>query len=160
MLVTLLTKATTLKPDLPVFAPDFQARAHSTASTTTNPQHPLNGKVQMHQTQQTENTTAPTAIGPPSRPAEPTYQASGGASSYPAGSQPNYPAQAAPSEVVPEGHPERYPLPGQGLMKNLPSEQEDLQWLVEDDDRYGVFTHMHLVDPQAANTGLNGGQMQ
>jgi hypothetical protein len=159
MLVTLLTKATTLKPDLPVFAPDFQARAHSAASTTTNPQNPLNGNGQMHQTQQSQNTTARAAIGQPNRPAEPTYQASGGAPSYPAGNQPDYFAQAAP-EVVPEGHPERYPLPGQGLMKTLPPEQEDLQWLVEDDDRYGVFTHMHLVDPQAANTGLNGGQMQ
>lgn len=43
-------------------------------------------------------------------------------------------------------------------MRTLPPEQEDLQWLVEDDDRYGVFSHMYQVDPRAAavNAGMNG----
>lgn len=54
-------------------------------------------------------------------------------------------------------HPPTYPRPGQGLMKTLPPEQEDLQWLVEDEDRFGVFSHMYQVDAQAANGGLNGG---
>ena len=42
-------------------------------------------------------------------------------------------------------------------MKTLPPEQDDLQWLVEEDDRFGVFSHMYQVDAQAANAGLNGG---
>lgn len=42
-------------------------------------------------------------------------------------------------------------------MKTLPPEQEDLQWLVDDDERYGTFSHMYQVDPQAASAGLNGG---
>ncbi len=42
-------------------------------------------------------------------------------------------------------------------MRTLPPEQEDLQWLVDDDDRYGVFTHMYQVDSRAANEGMGGG---
>jgi hypothetical protein len=158
MLVTLLTKATTLKPDLPMFAPDFQARAHSTASVPNTTRNASNGNGHAHPHQQSQDTNP----GAQSQPTQASYQASASTASYSAGDPSTYPTQATPTapEVVPEGHPERYPLPGQGLMKTLPPEQEDLQWLVEDDDRYGVFTHMHLVDPQAANTGLNGGQRQ
>ena len=53
-------------------------------------------------------------------------------------------------------HPPTYPRPGHGLMSTLPPEQEDLQWLVEDHDKYGVFTHMYQVDSQAANGGMSG----
>ena len=57
----------------------------------------------------------------------------------------------------PNVHPPNYPRPGHGLMRTLPPEQEDLQWLVDDDDRFGVFSHMYQVDPRAANAGMNGG---
>ena len=53
MLVTLLTKATTLKPDLPVFAPDFHARA---APSTAGAPADTNG----HSQSQTVNAVAPT----------------------------------------------------------------------------------------------------
>ena len=42
-------------------------------------------------------------------------------------------------------------------MRTLPPEQEDLQWLVDEDDKYGVFSHVYQVDSQAANAGMNGG---
>lgn len=53
-------------------------------------------------------------------------------------------------------HPPTYPRPGHGLMRTLPPEQEDLQWLVEDDAKFGVFTHVYQVDANAANSGLKG----
>lgn len=59
-------------------------------------------------------------------------------------------------EPVPDEHPPHYPRPGYGLMRELPPESEDLHWLVDDEDKYGVFTHMYQVDPQAADAGLNG----
>lgn len=54
-------------------------------------------------------------------------------------------------------HPPTYPRPGQGLMKTLPPEQEDLRWLVEEDSKFGAFNHMYQVDARTANNGLNGG---
>lgn len=39
-------------------------------------------------------------------------------------------------------------------MKSLPLEQEDLQWLMEDDDRFGVFTHLY----QAGSGAQEGGE--
>ena len=93
---------------------------------------------------------APTPMAP-QRP----VHASMGAPNYNA----NYMSQAQ-NEYIPEGHPENYPRPGHGLMRTLPTEQEDLQWLVDDDDRFGVFSHMYQVDPQAANAGMNGGMGQ
>lgn len=53
-------------------------------------------------------------------------------------------------------HPPTYPRPGHGLMSTLPPEQEDLQWLVEDDTRFGVFSHVYRVDANAADSGLKG----
>lgn len=53
-------------------------------------------------------------------------------------------------------HPPTYPRPGHGLMSTLPPEQEDLQWLVEDDTRFGVFSHVYQVDANAAESGLKG----
>lgn len=57
-------------------------------------------------------------------------------------------------------HPPTYPRPGFGLMRQLPPDREDLQWLVEDDDKYGVFTHMYQVDSQAANGAAQDGSDQ
>jgi hypothetical protein len=44
-------------------------------------------------------------------------------------------------------------------MRTLPPEQDDLQWLVDEDDKFGVFSHVYQVDSQAANAGMNGGGM-
>lgn len=154
MLVTLLTKATTLKPDLPVFAPDFQARSASNAAAPAAPSSsaaPTNGHAHPSAASQISYNTAPNPQATIQRPPQHS-QASTGAPHY--GSYyVNHPQQ----EYVPEGHPVNYPRPGHGLMRTLPPEQEDLQWLVDDDDRYGVFSHMYQVDPQAANAGMNGG---
>ena len=72
----------------------------------------------------------------------------------------NFATQAEEQGYGPLEHPPNYPRPGQGLMRTLPPEQEDLQWLVDDDDRFGVFSHMYQVDSQAANAGMNGGMGQ
>ena len=60
-----------------------------------------------------------------------------------------------PRYPVPDEHPAHYVRPGQGLMRNLPPEQEDSQYLV-DDDRYQVFSHYH-VDPQGASGSVGQG---
>lgn len=76
-----------------------------------------------------------------------------------AGASYTAPPQPQQEEYVPEDHPANYPRPGYGLMRTLPPEQEDLQWLVDEDDKYGVFSHVYQVDSQAANAGMNGGGM-
>ena len=157
MLVTLLTKATTLHPDLPVFAPDFHARIASDGATvgvekTKQPSanghaHPMAAQPEPTFAPQTffgSNTTQ--AI--PGTTAEAALNTLGG-TTFPGGA-------TAAADYVPEEHPPNYPRPGYGLMKTLPPEQEDLQWLVDADDRYGVFTHMYQVDPHAASAGMNG----
>jgi len=156
MLVTLLTKATTLRPDLPLFAPDFQARAAPSTNTPV--------------AQEAESKPSTNGHGHPP-PMQPT--ASAAANITTTMLQPTSPAAAASARNTTSGasfdetmgeeadaypdHPPTYPRPGYGLMKTLPPEQEDLQWLVEDDNRFGVFSHMYQVDQQAANGGLDDG---
>jgi len=60
-------------------------------------------------------------------------------------------------EYGPDEHPAHYPRPGQGLMKTLPPEQDDSHYLVDDDNRYGDFSHIYQADPHAANAGLSVG---
>lgn len=140
MLVTLLTRATTLKPDLPLFGPDFEARASTsgTAGGTTQPA-PTNGH--------------PPAVPPPEipQPAPPRQ--------YPPTMPTNQmqPYAEDPRYPVPHEHPAHYVRPGQGLMRNLPPEHQDSHYLV-DDDKYQAFSHYHLA-PQASLGGRsNGGQ--
>ncbi|KAK5169518.1 uncharacterized protein LTR77_005494 [Saxophila tyrrhenica] len=153
MLVTLLTKATTLHPELPVFAPDFQARATATENTAipaAQPEVASNGHAHPPSMTQTSSMGAP---NPAPNPApRQSFQATAGAPNY----QSNF-MSAPTNDFVPEGHPPNYPRPGHGLMRTLPPEQEDLQWLVEDDDRYGAFSHYYQANPSAANASLNGG---
>lgn len=40
-------------------------------------------------------------------------------------------------------HPRHYPRPGQGLMNELHPEQNDLHYLVDDENSKGVFTHVY-----------------
>lgn len=143
--MTLLTKATTLKPDLPVFAPAFHARAAPRAPS--EPQ-PTNGHAQPQPVYQASmaSHTVPVAAAP--QPVAPT---TAGAS---------YAAPPQQEEYVPEDHPANYPRPGYGLMRTLPPEQEDLQWLVDEDDRFGVFSHVYQVDSHAASAGMNTGMGQ
>lgn len=119
MLVTLLTKATNLKPDLPLFPPDFRTKQQ----TSTNGTHAESGSSNAN----ASGSTAPTSTLPQRQP-QLTQEEEG---------------------YGPDVHPPNYPRPGQGLMKTLPPEHEDLQWLVEDDDKYGVFTHLYRTNPTA-----------
>ncbi|KAF2165805.1 hypothetical protein M409DRAFT_24092 [Zasmidium cellare ATCC 36951] len=129
MLVTLMTKATTLQPDLPVFEPAFKNKIAN--SMTNGHSH-----------------TAPTSDA--AAPQQPVISAP-----PPLQPQHAHPPVADDANYGPEVHPPNYPRPGQGLMKSLPPEQEDLQWLVEDDDRFGVFTHLYQADATAG--AANGG---
>lgn len=155
LLVTLLTKATTLKPDLPVFAPDFQARAASNVDQThlaQSVQRPSNGHANPQSSAHISNIASVQQA--PQQSVQMSYQAIGGAQSY------QQPFTNAPAnDFVPEGHPQNYPRPGYGLMRTLPPEQEDLQWLVED-DRYGVFNHYYQPDQHTVNAGVGGGDAQ
>ncbi|KAK5135232.1 hypothetical protein LTR08_005482 [Meristemomyces frigidus] len=159
MLVTLLTRATTLRPDLPLFAPDFQAEAGAASGGAATPP-------QQATLQPSPNGHAHPPSVEPAVPA-PTFTAPSAPQTQPA------PTIVEESADVPDAgfvdnidedendgyddHPPTYPRPGHGLMKTMPPEQDDLQWLVEEDDRFGVFTHMYQVDAQAANGGLSGG---
>ncbi|CAK4030476.1 SWM histone demethylase complex subunit phf1 [Lecanosticta acicola] len=124
MLITLLTKATTLKPDLPLFPPKFKAQLQQTASASTNGH-------------------ASSSMAPPAPP-------------------PHHGISRPPpdeEEYDEDVHPPNYPRPGQGLLSTLPPEQEDLQWLVENDDKHGVFTHIYQDDKtiqKAVATGSVG----
>ena len=142
LLVTLLTKATTLKPDLPVFAPDFHARA---APTVLSEPQATNGHMLPQPTYQASMASHSMPIAAAPQPMPPTTV---GAS---------YTAPLQQEEYVPEDHPANYPRPGYGLMRTLPPEQEDLQWLVDEDDKFGVFSHVYQVDSHAANAGMNAG---
>ncbi|EMC92592.1 hypothetical protein BAUCODRAFT_125577 [Baudoinia panamericana UAMH 10762] len=141
MLVTLLTKATTLHPDLPLFAPNFHVRSTSSVQPGANG-HAHPAPAQAHPTTSSYTQS--------NMPRAASQQASAGA---------QYAAPPAPRVEfpVPDGHPPNYPRPGYGLMSTLPRASEDLHWLVDEEDRYGVFSHFHQVDPRAATAGLNGG---
>lgn len=132
MLVTLMTKATTLQPDLPVFEPAFRNKI---ANSMTN------GHSHKASTSESAAPQQPVASVLPKQP------------------QHAHPPVADVANYPPETHPSNYPRPGQGLMKSLPPEQEDLQWLVDDDDRFGVFTHLYQADPttSAGAQQANGG---
>ena len=151
--MTLLTKATTLKPDLPMFALNFQARAGPTANAapTVIPALPAaNGHAHPPASSQ-PSTIAPTETTLPTAPPPAIHTTTGLANAT------TDFVDNADEGYGPEEHPAHYPRPGQGLMRTLPPEQEDLQWLVDDDDRFGVFSHMYQVDPHAASSGMNGG---
>ena len=153
MLVTLLTKATTLQTDLPVFSQDF-VKATQPIPFAANPIKP----------------NEPTTKTVPNKPPFVYTNVSGVVRESPTNQFApaialDYAAPAPPGSLddnddEPEGygadvHPPSYPRPGQGLMKTLPPEQEDLQWLVDDDDRYGVFTHLYQSDPAMTNPGMS-----
>nr|OQO16100.1 hypothetical protein B0A51_17066 [Rachicladosporium sp. CCFEE 5018] len=144
LLVTLLTKATSLRPDLPVFEPSFVAKAVSTPTTistdTNSHGHPA---------------TAPsTAIGP--KPKPPVFQ-------------PSAPPPQQSSMIIhdmndddddgygSDTHPSHYPRPGQGFMSTLPPESEDLHFLVDDESSRGVFTHLYQAGTGAENEATSAG---
>ena len=56
----------------------------------------------------------------------------------------------------PDTHPPNYPRPGQGLMSTLPPESEDLHYLVEDEDKHNVFTHIYKNDVATATSQNSG----
>ena len=136
MLVTLLTKATTLKPDLPVFAPDFQARLSTTLPVKTS----VSGTTQ-------SASVAHTQIGPDAvlGASQPIKAAPTPAAVMVSATNTIVPGQTrvVEEEVVPAEHPPNYPRPGYGLMQTLPPEQEDPEYLVDDDDKSGTFTHLY-----------------
>ncbi|KAK6441412.1 hypothetical protein LTR95_002360 [Oleoguttula sp. CCFEE 5521] len=143
LLVTLLTKATTLQPDLPVFEPSFVAKAvptPATISTDTNGHgHPA---------------TAPgTSIAPKPRP--PVFQ--------PSAPQPQqstmiiHDMNNSDDGYGSDTHPSHYPRPGQGFMSTLPPESEDLHFLVDDESSRGVFTHLYQAGTGAENGATSAG---
>lgn len=138
-LVTLLVTATTQNHDLPLFDPKFKALLANGIATT-------NG-----------TSNASISMPPPPHPHAHAHHATAGASPWANGSPFARPAPAADDAAYTDDvHPPNYPRPGQGLMSTLPPETgEELQWLVDDDDKYGVFTHIYQ-DPMAASAGASG----
>lgn len=154
MLITLLTKVTTLHPELPLFAPSFKASldtstsegapadASSANTAASLPSAPTNGAVR-----------DPYAAAMPPPPPQPSFGQSQASSSKAGSSKP--PAEAPEEYYGPDVHPTKYPRPGQGLMSTLPPDKDDLQWLVED-DKFGVFTHLYQPDPTITDATATG----
>ncbi|KAM3421841.1 SWM histone demethylase complex subunit phf1 [Cercospora zeina] len=149
LLVTLLVKATTFRPDLPVFDPKFkelvatsQSNGHleGTAAPTS-----LSGKESVHENSQAGG-AAPTATASAARAtaAPESTISTTRPNSIPQSRRPDSTGPAPDDATYTDDiHPENYPRPGQGLMSTLPPETEDLEWLVDDDDKNGVFTHLY-----------------
>ena len=136
MLVTLLTKATTLQPDLPVFDPTFQPKTNTQSTIV---KRPATNSHAHPPTQQIPNSTPSATI-----PAPPDFSAT----------------IIRDMEDSEDGygsdeHPSHYPRPGQGFMATLPPDKEDEHYLVDEDNSRQVFTHIYQVDPKAANAGLS-----
>ncbi|KAF7197620.1 SWM histone demethylase complex subunit phf1 [Pseudocercospora fuligena] len=139
-LATLLVRATTQKPDLAMFDPKFRATLSNGNASSSNGM-----------------SSASMSMPPPPNPHTRSDQATTGASPWANGSpyarNPPVPDDTTYTDDV---HPSNYPRPGQGLMSTLPPETgEELQWLVDDDDKYGVFTHIYQ-DPAAAGVATTG----
>lgn len=155
MLITLLTRITTLHPELPVFAPSFKASINSSASgeasINAGPGQapapilsaPING--------------SPRDPYASSMPPPPLQSSLGQPQAYPskAGAPTKVPAEAPEEYYGPDVHPTKYPRPGQGLMSTLPPDKDDLQWLVED-DKFGVFTHLYQPDATITDATATG----
>ncbi|KAF2487561.1 hypothetical protein BDY17DRAFT_289198 [Neohortaea acidophila] len=155
MLVTLLIRATTLKPDLPLFPPDFQARTGSIGQIAQHqgPSIGANGHTHpgaaSHPAQISHSMPTPTAYPQQSHYAMPQhYQPATAGATHMQPQQQHYMQHYPQHHYGPEVHPPNYPRPGHGLMRTLPAAHEDMQWLVDDGDRYGVFSHMYQVNPQ------------
>ena len=124
MLVDLLTRATTLKPDLPLFPPDFQANSGAPQSSPCTDHHldkVAIAELASHYVEMASQLLKGTK----------TTQ-----------------SEDHRTGILAD-HPPHYPRPGEGLMKTLPPEQDDLQGLVDDNDRDGVFSHFYRADEQA-----------
>ncbi|KAK6432262.1 hypothetical protein LTR95_011566 [Oleoguttula sp. CCFEE 5521] len=136
LLVTLLTRATTLQPDLPMFEPSFVAKAVPAPSTrppdTNGHGHPA----------------APKPTPPLFSPSGPQAEQSRMVVHDMNDSDDGYGSDT---------HPSHYPRPGQGLMSMLPPESEDLHFLVDDESSRGVFTHLYQARTGAENGATSAG---
>jgi len=130
--------------DLPVFGPEFQARITNDVAESIAVQPKSNGHAHPPAAQPAITAPARPSVGPQTTPT------TAGASFV------DNAGDGEEEGFGPDEHPPNYPRPGQGLMRTLPPEQEDLQWLVDDEDRFGVFSHIYQVDPSAANGTARG----
>lgn len=138
-MITLLTKITTMHPDLPVFAPSFRASHEGAAAAGAS-----NNAASIPSTSANGAVRDPYASAMPPPPPQPSFGQAHASSSNAGPSK--APTEATESYYGPDVHPTKYPRPGQGLMSTLPPDKDDLQWLVED-DKFGVFTHLYQPDP-------------
>jgi hypothetical protein len=130
MLVDLLMRAMTLRPDLPLFTPEFKAAVDS------------------HKTSTAPGIVAAESVPHPAPPSYPPVQSSADVaklSSQGAGHR-THGSESDEKELSDDDsptHPAHYPAPGQGLMSTL-KDRHDLQWLVDPDDaKNGVYTHVY-----------------
>nr|POF18541.1 swm histone demethylase complex subunit phf1 [Quercus suber] len=140
LLVRLLTRVTSLQPSLPVFSPEFKFQGAGAPETTVPS---TNG----HSQSQPESSLKPSNI-PPTVSLD-IDSALGAEESDDEGED---------NDLGPAEHPANYPRPGYGLMRTLPPEQDDQQWLVDDEDRNEVFTHVYRADATVANMNDRSGK--
>jgi len=165
ILVSLLLRASTKHPDIPIFAPS--SRPKSSHHTSKAPSQPF---LSNPPSTAPQNGFAPPSQ-PPTNPAQPQFQPPPSAQTTAVGPQrpPDlqtdengdyytetigtvyYYDDGTTEEAAPAHH---FPRPGHGLAKTLPPEQDDIQWLV--DDNFEVYSHIYQTDAKEANEALFG----
>lgn len=127
-------RANKLRPDLPLYPPGSQLKPLPTGLTALLQGPQLNGYANQHDSSDDEDENdeaedgdrAPHTIRPPDSP-----------------------------PLDPDDPAVNYPKQGHGLARNLPPEQDDLEWMV--DDNCEVYEHIHLTDQGAATKALFDG---
>jgi len=146
-LVSLLIRASNLRPDLPIIA----SNARPAGLDTSNGTSATFGSAQA-------STSTPAAAQPPSAIAPPPLNSHNhtidGELNNPNHDEEDDDDADMDAEAYDDDPPAHYPRPGHGLARTLPPEQDDLQWLVDDNDE--VYSHIYQTDPAVANQAVLG----
>jgi hypothetical protein len=151
LLVTLLTRATTIRPDLPVFDPTFKPRPTEDPRPEAKP--PTNGAPHAHP----PNSMPNNAVTSQTNPSAAAPSAASLANPPPPRSTFIRDMESSEDGYGSDEHPSHYPRPGRGFMSTLPPESEDLHYLVDDDNSLGVFTHLYQTGPDGTSAGAARG---
>ncbi|KAH8662930.1 hypothetical protein BGZ60DRAFT_432959 [Tricladium varicosporioides] len=162
-LVSLLMQATVLHPNIPIFppissAPSNSQRAQSASRNTVHAQQPFPPSATaglFSRAESNPNATInfirkiPPGQTPPASAFSPSQQSFTHASSAPpALNQPNDESR----ESTPASPP--YPKPGNGLMAKLGPDEDDMEWLVDNND-FEAFSH-NVYDEHGERIEENG----
>ncbi|KAF4629258.1 hypothetical protein G7Y89_g8883 [Cudoniella acicularis] len=165
-LISLLMQATVLHPNIPIFPPTFNAsssqsnsqRAQSASRTNANSQQPFAPPATAGLFSRAEANPNATInfirkIAPGQTPPASTFSPSQPTFTHSSSAPPALNAQGEESrESTPASPP--YPKPGNGLMAKLGPDEDDIEWLVDNND-FEAFSHV-VYDDQGERIEENG----